>query len=61
MTKNKESAKRGRPELDDGEKKSVIVQFRVTESESKKLAEKASRAGKKSISDWLRETALAVS
>lgn len=60
MTKS-QSPKRGRPELDEAERRSVIVQFRVTESESKKLAAKASRAGKKSISDWLRETALAAS
>jgi len=59
MTKIQKDSKRGRPELADSKKRSVIVQFRVTESESKMLADKARRADKKSISDWLRERALA--
>lgn len=57
MTNNQPPAKRGRPELDSSEKKSVIVQFRVTPTEGKKL-EKAAKTGGKKLSDWLRDQAL---
>jgi hypothetical protein len=58
MTTKKSDSKRGRPELESGDKKSVIVQFRVTPHEGKKL-ERAAESGGKKLSDWLRERTLA--
>ncbi|MDB4223817.1 hypothetical protein N9850_08590 [Granulosicoccus sp.] len=48
---------RGRPELPKKEKRSVVVQFRCTESERLEL-EKAAVKVDKSLSDWLRDTAI---
>jgi hypothetical protein len=56
MTK-KESLKRGRPELEDSEKRSLIIQFRCT-SEEKQLMEKAAEHNGKRLSDWLRDQAV---
>jgi len=55
MKKNTES--RGRPELPDSERRSVVVQFRCTESE-RSLMNKAAEKEDKSLSDWLRDTAM---
>ena len=43
----------GRPELKPKERRSVLMQFRVTEAEAKKLRFKAEKNGY-SVSDWLR-------
>lgn len=48
---------RGRPELPKKDKRSVLVQFRVTESESKRLRGAAKKLDV-SLSDWLREVAI---
>jgi len=53
----KKTSKRGRPELEDGEKRSVIVQFRVTPEERESL-EKAADTQDKRLSDWLRDQAV---
>jgi hypothetical protein len=58
MTTKKSDSKRGRPELESSERKSVVVQFRVTPDESRKL-EHAAESGGKRLSDWLRERTLA--
>jgi len=55
MAKNNDESKRGRPEMEAGERRSIILQFRVTEGEKKRV-EKA--AGKTKLSDWLRDRAL---
>lgn len=55
MTKNNET--RGRPELPDNERRSVVVQFRCTEKEKEKLVRAAKRANEK-LSDWLRGRAI---
>ena len=47
----------GRPELKPKERKSVLMQFRVTESEAKAVRAKAEKNGY-SVSDWLRAVAL---
>ena len=56
MTKTKVS-KVGRPELEDSEKRSVIVQFRVTAEEKEQL-ENAASTQEKRLSDWLRDQAV---
>lgn len=53
----KKVIKRGRPELEDSEKRSVIVQFRVTPEEREQL-EKAADTTDKRLSDWLRDQAV---
>ena len=47
---------RGRPELPKKEKRSVLMQFRVTESEAKRFRSAAKKSDV-SLSDWLREIA----
>lgn len=51
------SRKRGRPELTNSEKRSVITQFRCTPDE-RKLMESAAETNGQGLSDWLREQAL---
>jgi hypothetical protein len=53
----KKLSKRGRPELSEGQKKSVITQFRCTAEEKARFEQAALMAGK-SLSDWLRERAV---
>lgn len=48
---------RGRPEVPDKERRSVLLQFRVTEADAKRIRKKAASAGL-SVSDWVRERAL---
>lgn len=48
----------GRPRKEDGEKKSVIIQMRVTEEERDFIAAEAEKAGK-SVSEWMREKIMA--
>jgi len=50
-------ATRGRPEIPDRDKRSVLVQSRVTEKEKKALKRAADKLGL-SLSDWLRQVAL---
>lgn len=50
----KEISKRGRPELPDSEKRSVITQFRCTPDERERLEQAAKTQGKR-LSDWLRD------
>lgn len=57
MTENKKKP-RGRPEVADKDKRSVLMQFRVTEDEAKRI-NSAAKKGNQSKSDWLRDTALA--
>jgi len=57
---NKNSSKRGRPELPDNEKRSVIAQFRCTPDERNRM-EKAAEIHGKRISDWLRDQAVRAS
>jgi uncharacterized protein (DUF1778 family) len=54
---NKNTLKRGRPEMSEEEKRSVITQFRCT-SEERELLEKAAEISGKKVSDWLREQAI---
>ena len=54
---NKKTPKRGRPELPDSEKRSVIAQFRCTPEERKRM-EKAAKSGGMRLSDWLRDQAI---
>ena len=53
----KGSAKRGRPELSDSDKRSVITQFRCTPDERERM-EKAADAKGIRLSDWLRDQAI---
>ena len=46
----------GRPELPAKERRSVLMQFRVTEAEARQVRRKADKNGL-SVSDWLRERA----
>ena len=55
MTK-KSTTGPGRPELKPKERRSVLMQFRVTESEAKSVRRDAEKNGY-SVSDWLRELA----
>lgn len=48
---------RGRPEVPDKERRSVLMQFRVTEADAKRIKKKAANADL-SVSDWLRANAL---
>lgn len=57
MTVNKKKP-RGRPEVADKDKRSVLMQFRMTEAEAKQINAAATKAGQ-SKSDWLRDTVLA--
>lgn len=54
MTENAKPAARGRPEVPENERRSVLLQFRVTESEAKVIKRKAEKSGQ-SVSDWLRD------
>ena len=45
---------RGRPEVSDEHRRSVLLQFRVTEAEAKSIKNQAAKSGM-SVSDWLRE------
>jgi len=56
MTKKRKPAGPGRPELRPKERRSVLMQFRVTEAEAEAIRRKAEKAGQ-SASDWLREHA----
>lgn len=53
----KTSATRGRPELPDKDKRSVVTQFRCTPSE-KRVIDRAARLAGLRVSDWLREKAM---
>ena len=55
MTK-KTTAGPGRPELKPKERRSVLMQFRVTEAEARQVRREAEKNGF-SVSDWLRELA----
>jgi len=44
---------RGRPEVSEKERRSVLLQFRVTEEDAKRIKQKADETGA-SVSDWLR-------
>jgi len=55
MTKNIET--RGRPELPQKEKRSVVVQFRCTIAEKRGLDKAAKNEGAK-LSDWIRQQAI---
>ena len=57
MQEKSMTKKRGRPTLPSPEKRSVITQFRCTQTEREKLEKAAEKAGKK-LSDWLREVAM---
>ncbi len=52
MTKKKKSA-RGRPELKPKERRSVLMQFRVTEAEAKQIRKQADNE-EIAVSDWMR-------
>lgn len=54
---NKKLSRRGRPELSDKEKRSVITQFRCTQKEREQL-EHAAKINNMRLSDWIREKAL---
>jgi len=54
--KKKATTGPGRPELKPKERRSVLMQFRVTESEAKAVRSDAEKNGY-SVSDWLRELA----
>jgi len=45
---------RGRPKKDDAKKKSVIIPVRVTEEERDRLMEECEKAGKKTLSEYVR-------
>jgi|GEM_PF-3134410 len=55
MTKNGDI--RGRPELLEKARRSMVVQFRCTEAEKRKLDRLAKQSGHK-LSDFIREIAL---
>ena len=48
---------RGRPEVSDKERRSVLLQMRVTKSEADLIRRKAEKNGS-SVSDWLRNLAI---
>jgi uncharacterized protein (DUF1778 family) len=48
---------RGRPKKEESEKKSVILQIRVTEEERETVCKAAEAAGK-TLSEWIREKVL---
>lgn len=54
---NKLGSKRGRPELSDSERRSVVTQFRCTPEERERM-ERAAKSRGKRLSDWLRELAI---
>ena len=54
---NESSSKRGRPELSDGERRSVVTQFRCTPEDRERM-ERAAKSRGKRLSDWLRELAI---
>ena len=54
--KNEEKRQRGRPEVSDKDRRKVLMQFRVTESEAKQIRDSAEQTGL-SVSDWLRSLA----
>ena len=47
----------GRPELKPKERRSVLMQFRVTEAEAAVIRRIADKSGQ-SVSDWLREQSI---
>lgn len=53
MTNNKKPNPRGRPILPEKEKRSVLLQFRVTERQAVKIRKDAN-SNNQSLSDWLR-------
>jgi predicted HicB family RNase H-like nuclease len=54
MTKKEKSAPRGRPEIPEKERRSVLLQVRVTEKEALGIRQKAEKSGL-SVSEWLRD------
>lgn len=55
MTKQNKPV-RGRPEKPDSERRSVLMQFRVTEAEAAAIKQSANKKNL-SVSDWLRAKA----
>lgn len=49
--------KRGSPELEDSEKRSVITQFHCTAEDRERMQQAAEKSGK-GLSDWLIEVAV---
>jgi len=52
--KSNKKRERGRPKISKNEKRSELMQFRVTEADSIKIKSAANTAGL-SVSDWLRK------
>jgi len=53
-----EKPTRGRPKKEDSEKKNVIIPIRVTEEERDRLMGECEKAGKKTLSEYVREKLL---
>lgn len=53
-----EKPRRGRPKKEDSEKRIYVVPVRMTEDEYEAMSKAAKDAGKRTISEWIREKVL---
>lgn len=66
MTENKKSDSRwnlerpprGRPKKEEADRRTVILQIRVTEEERDRLMEEFGKTGNRTFSEWMREKIL---